>query len=346
VDFDILRENFELVNIDNWVLWKYITHKEGKPTKAPYIPMRPNWGAKAGDPRTWSTFELAYKQYHNPNISMEGIGFEVYPPTNFIKDKVWDPTERRKVKKIVELTPAQKAHFTKHNTNRDGHYLMMVDVDHCVEKGKLNAKAEHILSTLNSYSEYSPSGTGIHIFLWADPPEGRRCRGDIEIYWKVRFLTITGKTVEGCNKPIAVNVEGFNQIYAEHVGIYERKYTEVANNFDGSIERTIIESDQQLKTHLYYHPNDEFRERFQRLWSGDFTDYRVPDKFENAGERDHSGADMALINILYWWTGGDRERTDTLFRSSGLCRSKWEDRPDYREFTLDSAEEWYLEHNK
>lgn len=66
--------------------------------------------------------------------------------------------------------------------------------------------------------------------------------------------------------------------------------------------------------------------KFSRLWAGDTAD---------AGG-DHSKADLALCNMLAFWTGRDRDRMDRLFRQSGLMRPKWE-RDDYRDGTLDQA---------
>jgi hypothetical protein len=66
--------------------------------------------------------------------------------------------------------------------------------------------------------------------------------------------------------------------------------------------------------------------KFTRLWDGDATDY----------DGDLSKADLALVGMLAYWTGGDAERIDRLFRQSGLMRDKWE-RADYRERTIARA---------
>jgi putative DNA primase/helicase len=64
-------------------------------------------------------------------------------------------------------------------------------------------------------------------------------------------------------------------------------------------------------------------EKFSRLWRGDTSDY--------AG--DESRADLALCSLLAFWTDGDTEGMDRLFRQSGLMRDKW-NRRDYRERTF------------
>ena len=61
-------------------------------------------------------------------------------------------------------------------------------------------------------------------------------------------------------------------------------------------------------------------EKFSRLWRGDTSDYASDD----------SRADLALCSLLAFWTDGDTERMDRLFRQSGLMREKW-NRHDYRE---------------
>src|SRR5262249_42941595 len=69
--------------------------------------------------------------------------------------------------------------------------------------------------------------------------------------------------------------------------------------------------------------------KFRKLWSGDSTGY--------ASE---SEADLALCDLLAFWTACDRERMDRLFRASGLMREKWDERRGdrtYSERTIDTA---------
>lgn len=46
--------------------------------------------------------------------------------------------------------------------------IRLVDVDDCIVNGKLDARGQDIVDTLDSYTELSPSGNGIHIFILAD----------------------------------------------------------------------------------------------------------------------------------------------------------------------------------
>ena len=75
-----------------------------------------------------------------------------------------------------------------------------IDIDHCIrEDGSLSDMAEDVVSTLKSYTEISPSGTGLHIIMKGKKP-GEKCTSKknpvtgekLEIYDSGRFLTVTG----------------------------------------------------------------------------------------------------------------------------------------------------------
>src|SRR4051794_22929041 len=63
----------ELKRLDQWVVWAYLW-EDDRWTKMPYRPPRPRWRAKADDPSTWSSFDLAWEVYLRDGF--DGIGFE------------------------------------------------------------------------------------------------------------------------------------------------------------------------------------------------------------------------------------------------------------------------------
>ena len=72
---------------------------------------------------------------------------------------------------------------------------------------------------------------------------------------------------------------------------------------------------------------------FSALWNGDTSGYGS-----------HSEADLALCNMLAYWTGGNAEQADRLFRASGLMREKWDRRQSgttYGAQTVQKAVEEY-----
>ena len=69
--------------------------------------------------------------------------------------------------------------------------------------------------------------------------------------------------------------------------------------------------------------------KFRSLWNGDASGYDS-----------HSEADIALCNMLAFWTDRDPGRIDRLFRQSGLFREKWDERRGerrYGEITIGNA---------
>ena len=56
----------------------------------------------------------------------------------------------------------------------------------------------------------------------------------------------------------------------------------------------------------------------------------------SAYNNDHSSADLALCNMLAFWTGKNFHKIDSLFKKSGLYREKW-DRDDYKKSTIEKA---------
>lgn len=78
-----------------------------------------------------------------------------------------------------------------------GDGLVGVDLDKCrgPDSGEVAAWAAEIVSALNSYTEISPSGRGIHIIARGALPMGRRRTGNIEMYDGGRYFTITGDVI-------------------------------------------------------------------------------------------------------------------------------------------------------
>jgi primase-polymerase (primpol)-like protein len=129
----------------------------GKLTKVPKDPKHPPRNAAVDDPMTWGTFEQAVKTYNHGR--MRGIGLVLVA----------------------------------------GDDLIVFDLDHCrdAETGVIEAWAMNIINTLSSYTEISPSGTGIHIFVRGSVPGKRRRKGQVEVYESGRYMTVTGWTLEG-----------------------------------------------------------------------------------------------------------------------------------------------------
>lgn len=69
--------------------------------------------------------------------------------------------------------------------------IVAIDIDHCLEGGILTGEAKGIIESLNSYTEVSPSGTGIRILAKGTLP--KNVKKGIEIYIHGRYITLTGQ---------------------------------------------------------------------------------------------------------------------------------------------------------
>lgn len=204
--------------------------------------------------------------------------------------------------------------------------LVGVDLDGCLNGDDLATWARSIVKKLNSYTEVSPSGHGLRVFVRGKLPPGRRQKdfeGDhvgIGLYETGRFLTVTGNNVTRVSTVVERTTE-LAEIHRELFGdpkpttngvVHYRKPLEIA--------------DAELLARARAAGNGD---RFWTLWSGDLGDH------SSASE-----ADSALVTHLLWWTGGNPGRTDALFRQSGLMRPKWDTRrgsSTYGQITIENA---------
>ncbi|MBM4274124.1 MAG: hypothetical protein FJ128_01225 [Deltaproteobacteria bacterium] len=281
---DLSRIPQELKNRPQWVCWK-VEVRDGKPTKVPVDP-RTGGNAKADDPDTWATFNEAvtFYQLHQGN-GIAGIGYEF---------SYYDP-------------------------------YVGVDLDKCrdSETGELRYCAQVILDYLSSYSEVSPSETGVHILVKAEWPlkDGNSkktpCGMKWEFYGVDRYFTMTGASLEGTPNTIEPRQTKLTSLHRQIFA--KAKDSAKAPGTSPTLDL----SDQELIEKAKQAANGE---KFTRLWRGDIAEY---------GDDDNR-ADLALCCLLAFYTQKNAERMDRLFRKSRLMREKWE-RPDYRERTISKA---------
>lgn len=195
-----------------------------------------------------------------------------------------------------------------------------VDLDNVVKDGKLTPEAQDIIKTLDSYTEYSPSGTGIHILCRGTIPAKDRRKGNVEMYSEGRFFTVTGNTLVGTQEEVK---ERTAQAAAVHAKYLRREEAAPAT----SQPQELNLSDSELISKAMNARNGHI---FRALWNGDTSGY--PSQSE---------ADLALCNLLAYWTNGNAYRMDALFRQSGLYREdKWNKRhgaDTYGNMTINKA---------
>jgi primase-polymerase (primpol)-like protein len=141
--------------------------------------------------------------------------------------------------------------------------IVGIDIDHCIEDGKLNIVASDILSHLPpTYIEISPSGKGLHIFLrGALPPGGNKnSKTGVEMYASNRYFTMTGNRFQGAIDSIAFDSGGVLEYIHQKYIATSRKST---NN--QSFQAVSSFSDEEV---LRLAQDSKDGSKFLALWSG------------------------------------------------------------------------------
>jgi putative DNA primase/helicase len=195
----------------------------------------------------------------------------------------------------------------------------VIDLDKCrnPETGEIEAWAWKIIRQLYSFTEISPSGAGVHIWVRGKLPPGGRRKGRFEAYSDKRYLTLTGLHLEGTPATIEARQAELETLHREIFGQEKKETPKPGPSPNQELsDRMVIEKACAARN----------GEKFSRLWAGNWQ----------ADYPSQSEADLALCEHLSFWTARDSARIDRLFRQSGLMRGKWE-RQDYRERTIDKA---------
>lgn len=250
----------------------------GRQTKVPYSPH----GGKAAtdDPATWGTLAEAVERARSGAIARgyDGIGFVVTAE---------DP-------------------------------YCGIDLDHCVVDGEIAPWALEVVRALGSYTEFTPSGNGLRVWLrgvlpgWGHKKVNATDGVDVEMYDRLRFFTFTGRRLPDAPAEIRERQAEVDALHAQVFGTRESAAPASAAA-PAAPAAPVTADDNELLSRILQSRNGE---AFAGLWAGDTS----------AHDGDESAADLALCNYLAFWTGGDAARMDRLFRQSGLMRAKWDSR--------------------
>lgn len=165
--------------------------------------------------------------------------------------------------------------------------------------------ASDCISLLNTYTERSPGGKGVHAIAKGTKSGTRSRTGPYELYDRGRYFTVTGQHVDGTPPTVEERTAELATLYARLFPNGNAK-TEAPT---GSTSNTA--TDDALIAKVSTSPKSGAK--FARLWAGDISGYDS-----------HSEADLALCSMLAFWTNRDAAQIDRLFRRSGLIRDKWE----------------------
>lgn len=262
----------------HWLVYKKESVTKGKNkggiTKVPYQPN--GYKARPTDPKTWTT-------YNNAKAAMEtgkfdGIGYALTADEGYI----------------------------------------CIDLDHCVnpETGDIDQWAMEILDIVQkaggTYSESSPSRTGIHLWGRGRLPDNKGINQPmknghkIEMYNHGHYMTVTGEPLDDAT---------LNDIQPAIDKILTMLKKPPAASEEGKAVTStpapmLNLSDTDIITMIK--ENETQGPKFHSLYDlGDVSTYG----------NDQSRADQALLNMLAFWTGKNAEQMKRIFLSSKLAET-------------------------
>lgn len=183
----------------------------------------------------------------------------------------------------------------------DGKKYFGVDLDKCLDDDDFITE---FVETLGSYTEYSKSNLGIHIICKGKLPEGRRRKGNVEMYCTGRYFIMTGNVYNEKYKEIKDCTESIKVLHSKYLFDETPKVAPKTFQIVDLSEQEIIDKARNCKTGGV----------FQLLYSGQWQGLYAS----------QSEADLALCNHLAFWCQKDAQKMDRIFRSSGLMRDKWD----------------------
>lgn len=250
----------ELKEVKQWILWKYeYKIKTRTWAKIPYTTK--GYKASSTDPTTWDMYEACEDVFKRGKY--DGLGFVFSASTPYVG----------------------------------------VDLDVCLsevgETLELTPVAAEICAGFDSYTELSPSQTGVHVIGRSTEPlvsaKGTWRGTDCEVYGSGRYFTFTGQVWDGKHtiRDVSRRASELSSLIKQ-----EAAAKSSANSIDRRLARAL--KDPYIKS----------------LFDGDLSEY----------ENDPSRADLALCSKLAPHAAGKHEVLDAMFRESKLFRDKWDER--------------------
>jgi putative DNA primase/helicase len=166
-----------LLSRPQWLLWRFVLKKGGKkPSKLPYYVNGHSRGWPAGRPRD------GVPTPEQPNVE-QGHELDRAALVSFeqaikaLESKRWDGLG-------FAFLPG------------DG--LIGIDIDAAIDDdGQVAERCLSIIQACNSYTEYSPSGRGVHIFVQGETQTFKHDSIGLEVFCNAQFFAMTGRPWAG-----------------------------------------------------------------------------------------------------------------------------------------------------
>jgi AAA domain-containing protein/primase/DNA polymerase family protein len=311
-----------LQGMPNWVAWKLV-ERNGETTKPPFIAGTDfKKFASSTDSSTWTDFATAVASTDLNHV--QGIGFVLGG-------------------RAIEAG------------------VIGLDIDGCrnPETGEITEWADEIIQQLDSYSEVTPSGTGVRVWVIGkvlgqekvfklDPSIGHGDKVQIEIYDRARYFTITGDSV--FEEPGNIESRDLTLVYQIIRDLKTKHPASSKPTAEATITSAVpIAPAKEYESVQVQKTGTAITDKLELLMHGAITSTKpfiLSDTGGSVQYPSHSEADMALCSLLALKYGDNPDAIWNDFQDSALFRPKWEKREgDFRRDTIAKAIKWAKEEN-
>ena len=177
--------------------------------------------------------------------------------------------------------------------------LLLIDLDNCIVDGVVQAWAEELIQICDTYTEYSPSGRGLHLILEGEKlvDKTRFHHNQIEIYDSKRFLTITGEVYQD-QKEINDSTTDLLFQYLQEISPSE-SVVKAQPSIVFNRTEVNLPLDRAILAKIQTHPE------YSQEWS------------------DLSERDACLAGLTNFYTGNNFGQTEQILLATEFCRDKW-----------------------
>ncbi len=211
--------------------------------------------------------------------------------------------------------------------------LLGIDIDHCLTGKRITHEDKETIAQLiieaDTYTEVSPSGEGLHLFLSINGGGlalTANKKAPYEAYTSGRYFTFTGKvygeereirsvTKEEALRILAIAGYPWKEAPAPAQPVAAKAQAPAPSHMD----------DAQVLKRMFTAKSGS---KVKALYGGDLSEHK----------NDASSGDMALCSHLAFWTGKDAGQMERIWLKSPLgSREKTQKRKDYRDRTIGAA---------
>lgn len=286
---------------------------------------------KYGSEKRWVNYSMVPKKGRMTKIPFSPITRKAASSTDLMTWGTYEETIAVNAKQYgIVFTPEQN--------------LLGIDIDHCLEGVTITHEQKEKIAQLiieaDTYTEISPSGTGLHLYLALSAPLSlvTNKHEPFEAYTSGRYFTVTGNAYResrGIRTITPAEALALLEIIGYPWGKLGGKSEQLPANLPMndavsthpavSRETVTHETGKDLLEKMF---KSKGGKKIQALYDGDTSAYKG----------DGSSADMAFVSHLAFWTRKNAPLMEALWIASPLgAREKTQGRKDYRDRTIAAA---------